>query len=207
MIPWKNVPEQITVGGFTNVAPIVDLQSGPTCGFEAIENIIQLFYPVSNNLSRGDLLQRALRYGGVVATENGPILRTEVYRQLLHDYQIPSRWYPFLHYQTIIPALMANRGVLIIGDAHYLDGGIYPWQGSWHAYVLTNFCTNYSDQLILSYVGIDSNFPGEERFWTCEQVASSAQMAAQQIWPLPVLITDIPASRFPAIRHYRAHRP
>lgn len=40
MLNIRTVSDQIQFGGAANVAPIADLQKGPTCGFEAIENII-----------------------------------------------------------------------------------------------------------------------------------------------------------------------
>src|SRR5689334_6776747 len=94
--------------GAVNVAPLADRQVGPTCGFEAIENIIQLFRPLGNDLVEKDLLVRARFYGVSHLSSRGESLDVNGYARILIDYGIVSYWYPFDVYNIVLPALMAN---------------------------------------------------------------------------------------------------
>ncbi len=69
--------------GVASIAPIADQQFGPTCGFEAIENVIQLFHNIGNDLFQRDLLPRAKTYGALIPTSNGYVLNPAFYQQIL----------------------------------------------------------------------------------------------------------------------------
>jgi hypothetical protein len=118
------------------------------------------------------------------------------YVQILADYGITGRWYQFRQNEVVIPALRANRGVLLVGYAHYLNPQIYT-PGGLHAFILTNFYTDESGTSLIGYTGIDSNFPGQQMLWPYQNVESSAAYAAEIIRNPPVLITDY-ASNWPA---------
>jgi hypothetical protein len=150
MLEIKRISNKIQFSGATRTASISDKQEGPTCGFEAIENIIELCRPEysGRDLVREDLLKRAHVYKAI--DEEGG-LRVEAYQAILYDYGILSYWYAFHHYGVVLPALLNNRGVLVIGDAYYLNPRSYRRRGSGHAFVLTNFYTEESGNYVLGY--------------------------------------------------------
>jgi hypothetical protein len=203
MLDIRNINRQITFRGAANVAPIADKQKGPTCGFEAIENIIQLFHNVGNNLVEVDLLRRAKSYGALISTPEGPSLDIRGYSRMLQDYGIPSHWYPFDYRQIVIPALWNNRGLLVVGDAHYLNSEAYPKIGSNHAFVLTNYYTEESEHYILGYIGVDSNFAQTEIAWPYQNIENAVQWATQNVITTPVLITDIPINWQSKVKYYK----
>jgi hypothetical protein len=186
------------------VSLLADQQKGPTCGFEAIENIIQLFYDIGNDLLESDLLQRAESYGAAVPMpEGGVALDIRAYESILQDYRISSNWYPFDPAQVVIPALANNRGVLAVGDVHCLYPDPNLRVGSNHAFVLTNFYTDQSEQYVVGYVGLDSNFAQTEVFWPHHNMARALQWASQNVVSLPVLITD---AQFPGPNKARYYK-
>src|SRR5262245_27148068 len=139
MIDSRTIGNHVRFTGYTNVELFADQQTGPTCGFESVDNIIQLFQPRSDDLTQRDLLPRAQQYGYALDSDDGLWLDPRGYQHLLADYGIAARWYPFDYQQVVIPALRSNRGVLVVGDAHNLNQEAYPSQGSGHAFVLTNY--------------------------------------------------------------------
>jgi hypothetical protein len=152
-----------------NVRAIADEQKGPTCGFEAVENILQMFYDVGNNLSDTDLLVRAKRYGAVIHTPAGYMLHIGAYRRILADYGIACRWYPFDRDRVLLPALYNNQGVLAVGEGYHLDRKHYTSKGA-HAFVLTNYFTDVARRYIFGYTGIDSNVSNVEVRWPWQNV-------------------------------------
>ena len=174
--------QQLGFTGLGNVHLLADLQVGPTCGYEAIENIVQCFHPyIDNDLSN----QLQINYPG-----QGGALNLEDYQKILNAYDIPSHWSNFDH-QEIVNALDDNRPIVCVGDAHDLDSFSYPKPQSWHAITLTNVCRDFDGNLI-GYQGIDSNFPGEEKFWSCSQIEQANEHLTGG-----VLITDKPADAWP----------
>jgi hypothetical protein len=71
VIELKKTASQIRFKGFTKVPLPADTQRGPTCGFEAIETIIQLFHGVGNDLTERELLPWAHRYGAAAPIAGG----------------------------------------------------------------------------------------------------------------------------------------
>ncbi len=203
MLDKRNASHQIAFKGFTHLEPIADRQTGPTCGFEAIENIIQLFQRTENNLTEKDLQPRADHYGFASQGAEGYSLSMQGYLPILADYGISAQWYPFDHLQVIIPALHDNRGVLLVGDAYYLNSQAYHNLQSWHAFILTNYYTDESGIFVLGYVGIDSNFAHQETFWPYQNVEAAAAHMAQRLMPCPVLVTDTPGNWPSTARFYR----
>jgi hypothetical protein len=204
MIDKRQVSSCISFSGHAHVEPIADKQAGPTCGFEAIENIIQLFRRSDDDLTDRDLLPRAQRYGfAQKGSPGGYSLDRRGYLQILGDFGIAAKWYPFDHLQVVIPALRENRGVLLVGDAHCLNEQAYPDPG-WHAFILTNYYTDESGMFIMGYVGIDSNFPRQETHWPCQAVEASAAHAVQGgLTARPVLVTDATGNWPETAKFYR----
>jgi hypothetical protein len=203
MLDSRSIGNQVRFSGYTNVDLFADQQTGPTCGFEAVENVIQLFHPQHNALTQQDLLPRAQHYGYARDSDEGLWLDPRGYQHLLADYGIAARWYPFDYRQVVIPALRSNRGVLVVGDAHRLNPGLYPSPDSGHAFVLTNYFTEESGVYILGYVGIDSNVPGRETPWGYECVEAAAAWAAGHVMRCPVLVTDQPGNWRMTAQFYR----
>ncbi len=206
MLYKQNSNHQIAFKGFANVEPIADRQIGPTCGFEAIENIIQLFKNTSNTLTENDLQPRACRYGFAIKGTSGYSLDIAGYVPILADYGISARWYPFDHLRVVIPALQENRGVLLIGDAHCLNPQAYHGPESWHAFLITNYYTDETQIYVLGYIGIDSNFSYQQTPWSYQNVEAAVTHAAQRIMSCPVLITDTPGNWPMTARFYRLGR-
>jgi hypothetical protein len=91
----------------------------------------------------------------------------------------------------LVNALDENRPVVFVGDAHNLDPISYPDSQSWHAITLTDVSRNL-DGDVIGYRGIDSNFPYEEKFWSCSQIEQANEQLTRE-----VLITDKPAEAWP----------
>lgn len=165
--------------------------------------IIQMFLSVSDDLVDRDLLPRAMNYGAAQPAPRGFALDVRAYQRILQDYGIPSRWYPFDHLGVLVPALLNNRGVLAVGDAHSLYPDPRLEVGGNHAYVLTNYYTDHSERCIVGYVGLDSNFAQTEVFWPCQNVENAAQWAIQNFVETPVLITDVPVNWPDKAKYYK----
>ena len=205
MLATQNIGSQISFKGFDRAGDLADRQCGPTCGFEAIENVIQLFRPVDDTLTERDLIPRADHYGALVRSPMGYSLDVQAYQRILADYGITAQWYVFDHQHVIIPALRADRAVLVVGYAPLLDPQGYPNPSDVsHAFLLTNYYTDETDRWVLGYVGIDSNFPRQQRTWPCENVeAAAAWVRNNQSMPYPVLISDSPGNWPARARFYR----
>jgi len=157
-----------TLGFGHSVQPIeiiADLQYGPTCGLEAIENMIQAANPnISNNIS--DYLQHHLALKGInLRTEGLPM---ELYQDILGMYDIQSHWTSFNH-DTILNNLNRFGGtVAITGDGYYVDSANLTPK-SWHAITLTD-PWRVEGQGLIGYVGIDSNHPNQAYGYTFQQI-------------------------------------
>jgi hypothetical protein len=178
--------QDLETGGPILVEMLADQQKGPTCGPEAVENLIQLFHPLPNSLSDTDLLWRAQARGGVLWQPDGPYLEPWAYQGLLADYGITAEWHAY-DAQALVNALQANRGVLAVVDAHHLRPQFYPNPESWHAVAVTNIITDTSRR-VLEFVGIDSNFPGTQQRWSLRAFGT----AASSWMYTPLLITTQP---------------
>ncbi|MBN1187326.1 MAG: hypothetical protein JXB49_33925 [Bacteroidales bacterium] len=158
--------DQLAFKGFFNVEPIADLQNGPTCGFEAIENFIQLNNPnISNNLSEYLQNNEIFDFGGQLS-EGGITLDPNHYQHILNDFGIRTAWLSY-NSEILSHAISENHGVLVVGDAHYLNPEAYPNKGSYHAFMVTDTIKD-SAGAITAYKGLDSNFPNQESIWSSE---------------------------------------
>jgi hypothetical protein len=188
------------LGGITHVGAIADKQRGPTCGFEAVENVIQAFYPEDNDLVETDLIERARFYDFLQRTATGPRLDVRGYKQILADYDIEARWHPFDHV-LLAEAVQNDRVAIAVVDAHRLNPKAYSIPKQGHAIVVTNFISDAPRGAvslpIVGYAGIDSNFPGVEVRWSW-----SAMESACRIMRRPLLITDSPAQWPHHVDHY-----
>jgi hypothetical protein len=213
MLDPKNINHQVRFKGVINESRISNKQQGPTCGFEAIANIIELCRPeyAGKDLVKEDLLGRAQGYRAV---DQQGTLAIWAYQRILKDYLISSLWYPFDHYQIILPALLNNLGMVIVGDAYFLNSEAYKRSGS-HAFVLTNYYTEESGHYSMGYTRIDSNFSFQSRggqfregenFWPYQRVENAARGLASYCANRPVLITSQQLRWSDTARHYRRIR-
>lgn len=160
--------QEVSFTGLTAIEPIADIQKGPTCGFEAIENIIQLSSLNYNNSLSEYLQHSELFDGGAVSVNGGFALNPEHYRHILHDFGVETDWHQFNN-QTLVNAISENKGILAVGDAHYLDANSYPEINSFHAFVITD--ADFDDNgCVIKYKGIDSNFPNAETRWSPDSI-------------------------------------
>jgi hypothetical protein len=180
---------------------------GPTCGFEAVENLIQLFRKVPNNLAYTDLIPRAAAYGFASQAEDGWSLSVQGCQRILADYDIPARWYPFDWQNVIIPALWNNRGILVVAEGHALNPGKYAAEGIGHAVLITNYCTDSSSLYLIGYVGGDSNSPGKEELWAHNNMVAATNWAAHHYRIGPALITDLPVTWAKKASYYKLVAP
>lgn len=207
MLKLRDSSVNIRFSGADGVGIVTNQQVGPTCGFEAIANLIELCRPefAGRDLVGEDLSRRAQAYN--LATPDGR-LAFAGYQRILQHYGIASSWYPFDHYQVVLPALFNNLGVLVAGDASCLNA-TYPPNSS-HAFVLTNFFTDEAAIHVGGYTGIDSNFPfrdgvfrAGQNYWPYQAVENAARWAAPFLSGRPVLITTTPINWHNKVRFYR----
>jgi hypothetical protein len=193
--PWGQ-QNAFELGGVVDVELLADEQQGPTCGFEAVENVIQQFRRLPNSISGTDLIWRANSRGGVLWEADGPVLEPWAYQGLLSDYGIKSEWQAY-NAQALVHAVQAHRGVLAVVDAHQLRPSFYESPGSWHAVAVTNIIADASDS-VLAFVGLDSNFPGTQQCWELNAFARAASG-----WEYtPLLITAQPVRWRRKASHY-----
>ena len=163
----------ISFTGLGLTSHLADLQCGPTCGFEAIENLIQLNNTGYNN-SLSDYLQHAEFFdGGSIPVDGGLSLNPQHYQHILNDFGINADWHAFSH-DLLIDLITKNRGILAVGDAHYLDSVSYPQMNSHHAFVITDAVHDDFGNVI-GYKGLDSNFSGQEVEWSPQQIEGALQ--------------------------------
>lgn len=196
--PWGQQPAE--TGAVVGVEVLADAQQGPTCGLEAVENVIQLFHRVPNTISGTTLFRAARRRGALVWDAEGPRLEPWAYPLLLADYGIQAEWHEF-EAQMLVNAVQENRGVLAVVDAHWLRPRDYPSTGSWHAVVVTNVVADSSGRLV-EFVGLDSNFPGTTQRWN----AHAFERAASSWIYRPLLITTQLVRWRQKISHYLRQR-
>lgn len=173
------------LGGVKTPRRIIDQQRGTECGYEAVENALQLVLLLDNNVSERELKVRAVWQGYALSHQGKLYLDVRGYKPLLRAYGVESTWVPF-HWNTLTAALRENRVAIAVVDPHLLDPESYSAGGDLHAIVVTNFLTDVNRNL-LGYVGIDSNFGEQERRWRREQF--EAAVAAAGGW---ILVTDGP---------------
>ena len=162
---------EISFKGLTAVEPLADLQVGPTCGFEAIENFIQLGNPGCTN-TVSDYLQRSELFdGGGQLVTDGIALDPRHYQHILGDFGIGTQWHQFSH-DGLAQALSENRGILAVGDAHYLDPTTYPSEHSYHAFMITDITRGFLGE-ITAYKGLDSNFHQQEVHWSPKAIENA----------------------------------
>ena len=177
--PMFEHKDNVSFGGFTHVESIADQQTGPTCSYETIENLLQLAVPgLPNNYSES--LAEWIKQKS---------LDPSYWHGILQNVEIPSQWYNFDH-NTLISALNKNLGVAVIGNPHYLDPTLYPnIDDPLHAFTLTDVWKTPNGS-ILGYKGIDSNCPGREMHWTLDQVQQASEHGGG--WARKVFVTLVP---------------
>lgn len=151
------------MGGVKTPRKIIDQQRGPECGYEAVENVIQLVHPFGNHVSEKVLKRRAALLGFAGTVGGQSVLSVLGYEQLLADYGIASTWTRF-DADELITALRENRVAIAVVDPMVLDPEHYPPGDELHAIVVTNFGVDGNGKVIRC-TGIDSNFGGTERHW------------------------------------------
>lgn len=173
-------------GGVKTPRSIIDKQVGTECGFEAIENVIQLVRLTGNDISEIDLKPRAIRGQHAFLRDGDLLLDVRGYQPLLAAHGIASTWVKFDR-PTLVAALRQNRVGVVVVNPYYLDPQSYSFGGDLHAIVLTNFVTD-SQRKFVAYTGMDSNSGGEERRWLIAAVENGIAAAGLGY----VLITDAP---------------
>jgi hypothetical protein len=173
-------------GGVKTPRSIIDKQVGAECGFEALENVIQLVHLVGNDISETDLKPRAILGRHAHYRGSDLLLDMRGSQPLLAAHGIASTWVKFDR-STLVAALRQNRVAIAVVNPYYLNPKTYSLWGDLHAIVLTNFVTD-PQRKFLAYTGIDSNSGGEERRWAIGAVENGIVAAGLG----HVLITDGP---------------
>ena len=157
-----NVPaETLSFKGFREVSLVADRQVGPTCGYEMLENSIQLMINgktgANNQLStvmQKMVAQNPLEWGAVKIAYEGKfywMLPFGKYPKMLGEFKIDSGLSRFSH-EKLQRAVAENRPVIVCGDVGALPN--YEQNGI-HAVVITDW-----DAQKGVYTIVDSNFKG-----------------------------------------------
>jgi len=176
------------IGGVIDVESIIDQQEGSMCGFEAVENVLQLYVAVDNSVSHTDLITLAYKYRALGWTGSSYFLDIKGYEPLLREYGIASHWTPFSH-ETLMETVCSNRVAIVLVDGSQLDPGSYSTPNSFHVVLVTNLVTDAVHHTPLAYVGVDSNFGGRQREWPLEVLARAAEACPH----CSMLVTEAPA--------------
>jgi hypothetical protein len=191
MIDLRQYQRQLRFSGAAHIQQLADKQKGPTCGFEAIENLIQLFHTAGNDLAETVLIPKALQNGYVRHEKDGLHLPLHGYRPILAGFGMDAYWFPPDFYNVIIPALNCNLSIVVVGNAYFLApytyGMIRP-----HAFLISNYCVNPTRHFVEGLVGLDSNFAGQECQWSIQSIQQALYWMVQNIMPTPVLVTAQP---------------
>lgn len=165
-----------------------DRQVGPECGFEAIENVLQLFVAtVGNEFDDVILRARARSIGAVVPGPDGERLDHRRYADLLLSFGVEASWHAFDD-TFLRGALTQNRVAVGVVSATELAPSFYAGATppAPHAIVVTNYVLEL-DGTFYAYVGLDSNISGQETLWPEDHLAQGA--AANGLISTPLLVT------------------
>lgn len=187
--------------GVPDLSWIVDLQGANRCGFEAVENVIQLCRGGSNEISESALFPVA-REAGWVCWEHpeGPRLFHHGYAPLLERFGIRATWHA-MDPAPLVHALAAHRVAIATVEMSIVDPAAYG-EPCYHAVVVTKHVLDPAGRLV-GYVGLDSNFPRQQRYWDAAAFARAADPP-----PHPsLLITEDPTHGVERIRHYLLRGP
>lgn len=188
MYPYDS---SLEMGGFYGEEAIADQQDGPTCAFEAVENVAELYHGKRADAISSVLIPLAQLRGLSTWSPAGFALKYEGIQPLLAQLRIPTEWHYF-NQQVLVDALHANRVGLVVVDAHLLNARMYPFPNSWHAITITNYITDPAMRVVEGYRGIDSNTAVRRTHnWRAENLERAAT-AAQVLGPT-LLVTSVPA--------------
>jgi hypothetical protein len=183
-------PDAFHLGGFSGVEMLADSQGfKPICATEMLENMAQILagdgQGALNDLS--DRMQEfASQHGWGHWEDGGLVLEPVNYQNMLSVLGISSHWWHF-DVDTIRDALESGRPIGAFVDCQWLG---YPTSGA-HAITLTEVVKDAFGR-VQGFRGIDSNFAGEERTWTLDQIARGVQSLISNgaWWSGKVLIPD-----------------
>ena len=159
---------EVSFGGFALTTPISDLQMGPTCGLESIENTIQLMKgDVTGQLNKlADEMQKKIaasptRWDAIeVVDDDGTgvkqkywLIPPSSYPAMLKEYGVSAKLKRFSH-ETLQQAMAENRPVIVWGNVKYLEQ--YRGKEGLHAFVVTDW-----DPETGKYTILDSNNKGK----------------------------------------------
>ena len=142
---------EVSFGGFALTTPISDLQTGPTCGLESMENTIQLMKgDVTGQLNKlADEMQKKIaasptRWDAIeVVDDDGTgvkqrywLIPPASYPAMLKEYGVSAKLKRFSH-ETLQQAMAENRPVIVWGNVKYLEQ--YRGKEGLHAFVVTDW--------------------------------------------------------------------
>lgn len=193
---------QVSFKGFTWTRPISDIQIGPTCWANAMENVVQLMSGDTtgrlNNLS--EVIYKMVsddpkRWSAVRSEKDGPMsewnIPFEKYPEMLREFQVESSIERFSH-KSIQKALAEHRPVLVCGDVKHLKQ--YKGEVGGHALVAVDY-----DPRRGVYTLLDSNFENayEVDKKTLEKFAKSSLAFKLRNWISGNMIVAKDTARWP----------
>jgi hypothetical protein len=147
----------------------------PWCGVHSLGNLVQMCYPGTNEHINDFILNMAGSHGGLVPVPSGMTLNMAHFQPMLEQvFHIPAHW-EALDTARIAELLHQNHGILVTGDAHYLDPSMYPNSNAWHAFNLTD--VRVDNNGTTWFKGLDSNVPGQEKWWPSDAVKKALDRA------------------------------
>ncbi|HEX6037763.1 hypothetical protein [Longimicrobium sp.] len=177
-------------GGVGRPDQFVEMQSGPECGFEAVENAIQMILPASNDVSELDLKPWAHQNGFVTWAGDQATFAVAGYQPALRRWGIDCAWTAVNHVH-LANTLRQNRVTIGVVDGNVLDPATYRDPRSYHAIVITNLISTADPAIpIIGYCVVDSNFPAQIRRFRAEHLAA----ALTAYGPTPLLVTHVPVA-------------
>jgi hypothetical protein len=163
-------------GSSQPISLIADLQAGPTCALETLENMVQAKNPlVGNNLS-----DWVIQSGWYNPETMGPF-PIAWYQHVLSQCGIGSQWVDASPQALLNTISGSNTTAAIMGDPYFLDNPSYKMPGGeLHAVTLIEPWIDQSGQA-MGFIGIDSNVAGKPCFWSFDQVAQFIGNARQRL--------------------------
>lgn len=164
----------------------------PWCGVHSLGNLVQMSYPGQGEHINDLILNVAGQHGGLVASDSGLSLDINHYLPMLTEaFHVPAHWETF-DPTRVAEFLHQNHGILVVGDAHFLNPIMYPQPNAWHAFNLTDISIDNNG--MTWFKGLDSNVASNEVWWSADAVQKALDRGCEAYNGRNMLVTDNPVA-------------